>query len=172
MKKTLIISALLLSLILCACTGQTPAAGESTPGITPSPDKTESNSASNPSSSVSDELTLPILDEISKNVTVATAGSFMGAAEQAIKMLDWGMNTGLETEEIRDAATRRLSSGSADDQKALLEKLALVDDAYQKLLGNEAEGILDSIGYEGERFWGSEPVESIEAVMDAAGFRD
>ena len=116
-------------------------------------------------------LTLPILDEINETVTVGTSGSSLLAVQTAVKLLDWGMNTGLGTDEIKDAATMWLSqqSNNLDD---CLHKLSLVDDAYQKLLTNEARELLDSAGCEGMVItWGSEPVEAVEAIMQAAGLR-
>ena len=50
-------------------------------------------------------LTLPILDEIDETVTVGTAGSYMLAMQAAVKLMDWGMNTGLGTDEISEAAS-------------------------------------------------------------------
>ena len=116
-------------------------------------------------------LTLPILDEINENVTVGTSGSSLLATQMAVKLLDWGMNTGLGTDEIKDAATMWLSQqgNNLDD---CLHKLSLVDDAYQKLLTNEARELLDSAGCEDVVItWGSEPVEPVEAIMQAAGLR-
>ena len=116
-------------------------------------------------------LTLPILDEIDASVTVGTAGSSLLAVQAAVKMLDWGMNTGLGTDEISDAASTWLAARN-DDLADHLQKLALVDDAYQKLLTNEARELLDSAGCaETEITWGSDPVEPIEAIMQAAGLR-
>ena len=116
-------------------------------------------------------LTLPILDEINENVTVGTSGSSLLATQMAVKLLDWGMNTGLGTVEIKDAATMWLSQQS-NDLDDCLHKLSLVDDAYQKLLTNEARELLDSAGCETvEITWGSEPVEPVEAIMQAAGLR-
>ena len=50
--------------------------------------------------------------------------------------------------------------------------MELVDDAYQKLLTDEARELLDSIGCEDmEITWGSTPQEPVEAIMRAAGLR-
>ena len=50
-------------------------------------------------------LTLPILDEIDTSVTVGTSGSSLLAVQAAVKLLDWGENTGLGADEISDAAS-------------------------------------------------------------------
>ena len=47
-----------------------------------------------------------------------------------------------------------------------------MDEACQKLLTDEAQELLDSAGCEDvEITWGSNPVEPVEAIMQAAGLR-
>ena len=116
-------------------------------------------------------LTLPILDEIDTSVTVGTSGSSLLAVQAAVKLLDWGVNTGLGADEISDAASTWLAAKN-NDLADCLKKLELVDDAYQKLLTDEARELLDSAGCENvEITWGSDPVEPVEAIMQAAGLR-
>ena len=116
-------------------------------------------------------LTLPILDEIDTNVTVGTSGSSLLAVQTAVKLLDWGVNTGLGADEISVAASTWLAAKN-NDLTDYLKKLELVDDAYQKLLTGEARELLDSAGCEKvEITWGSDPVEPVEAIMQAAGLR-
>ena len=115
-------------------------------------------------------LTLPILDEIDRNVTIGTSGSSL-LAVQAAKLLDWGENTGLGTDEISDAASTWLAARN-NALTDCLKKLELVDEAYRKLLTDEARELLDSAGSENvEVTWGSDPVEPVEAIMQAAGLR-
>ena len=81
------------------------------------------------------------------------------------------MNTGLGADEISDAASTWLAAKN-NDLADHLKKLELVDDAYQKLLTDEARELLDSAGCEDvEITWGNDPVEAIEAIMQAAGVR-
>lgn len=116
-------------------------------------------------------LTLPILDEIDRNVTIGTSGSSLLAVQEAAKLLDWGENTGLGTDEISDAASTWLAAKN-NDLTDCLKKLELVDEAYRKLLTDEARELLDSAGCEDvEVTWGSDPVEPVEAIMQAAGLR-
>lgn len=116
-------------------------------------------------------LTLPILDEIDASVTVGASGSSLSAVQAAVKLLDWGVNTGLGADEISDAAITWLAAKS-DNLNDYLQKLELVDDAYQKLLTDEARELLDSAGCaDVEITWGSEPVEPVEAIMQVAGLR-
>ncbi len=116
-------------------------------------------------------LTLPILDEIDRNVTFGTSGSSLLAVQEAAKLLDWGENTGLGTDEISDAASTWLAARN-NTLTDCLKKLELVDEAYRKLLTDEARELLDSAGCEDvEVTWGSDPVEPVEAIMQAAGLR-
>lgn len=116
-------------------------------------------------------LTLPILDEIDQDVTLGVSGSSLRAVQAAVKLLDWGVNTGLDPEEIGEAASTWLAA-KGDDQPLCADKLALVDSAYQDLLTDRARDLMDAAGCaDTEIFWGSQPVESIEAIMQAAGLR-
>ena len=116
-------------------------------------------------------LTLPILDEIDTSVTVGTPGSSLSAVQAAVKLLDWGVSTGLGADEIGDAAST-WPAAKNNDLADCLKKLELVDDAYPKLLTDKAREQLDSAGGEKvEITWGSDPVEPIEAIMQAAGLR-
>lgn len=117
-------------------------------------------------------LELPILDEINNDVTVATAGSFMTAVRAAVDLLDWGVNTGLDPEEIREATVSWLSKQGNDAQIAFVEKLTRVDEAYQMLLEDDAEDVLYSAGVENSGYpWSDREVEAVEAIMEAAGLR-
>ena len=116
-------------------------------------------------------LTLPILEEIDRNVTIGTAGSSLLAVQEAAKLLDWGVNTGLGADEISDAASTWLAS-KTNDLTDCLKKLEQVDIAYRKLLTDDARELLDSAGCEDvEITWGSAPAAPVEAIMQAAGLR-
>lgn len=116
-------------------------------------------------------LTLPVLDEIDTSVMVGVSGSSLSAVQAAVSLLNWGTDTGLGADEIGDATSTWLASKN-DGLTEFLQKLELVDDAYQKLLTDQARDLLDSAGCETtEITWGSEPVAAVEAVMQAAGLR-
>jgi len=114
-------------------------------------------------------LTLPILDEIDTSVTITDSSLLF--VQAAVNLLDWGVNTGLGTDEISDAASTWLAARN-NDLTDCLKKLELVDEAYRKLLTDEARELLDSAGCEDvEITWGSDPVEPVEAIMQTAGLR-
>ena len=59
-----------------------------------------------------------------------------------------------------------------DDLTDCLQKLSLVEEAYQLLLGDNAWELLDTAGCaDTDVFWNGEPVEPVEAIMKAAGLR-
>ena len=65
-----------------------------------------------------------------------------------------------------------LLAAKNNDLTDCLKKLALVDKACQKLLTDEAQELLDSAGCEDvEITWGSNPIEPVEVIMQAAGLR-
>lgn len=132
----------------------------------------ETSDAPDASADVPLVLTLPIMDEIEQNVTIGTAGSSLLAVQEAAKLLDWGENTGLGTDEISEAASTWLDAKN-NDLTDCLKKLELVDEAYRKLLTDEARELLNSAGCEDvEITWGrSNPIEPVEAIMQAAGLR-
>ena len=173
MKKNVICASVLAAVLLCACSQTSPSSAVSTePSVPSSAASMESTDAPSESASDVTVLELPILDEINQTVSIGTAGSYMTAVQAATKLLDWGTNTGLDPAEIREATVNWLMDKGNDEQVTFSNKLALVDDAYQKLLSDDAEDLLSSVGLEDVNHnWGCQPVESVEAIMDAVGLR-
>ena len=172
MKKVMLVLALMAAMLLCACTAGTPAAddadkpGQGAGDVQPD----TSDDADTPNEDQTIEL--PILDELDQTVTVGTAGSSMTAVQGAVKLLDWGVGTGLGADEIQAAAEQWLAAKSDDDRAAFVEKLTNVDSMYQRLLEEGAESLLESAGCADAAYpWSDGPVDSIEAIMAAAGLR-
>lgn len=167
MKKLLLLVTMLLTLSLCACAADTPAPA---PDVTPDTPQETPNTPDTPEDGQT--VDLPILNEIDQTVRVGTSGSYMTAVQATVKLLDWGVDTGLDPEEIRAATAAWLGNMGNDAQTAFADKLALVDNAYQSLLKDGAEDLLSSAGCTDTAYpWSTEPVESIEAIMEAAGLR-
>ena len=104
-------------------------------------------------------------------MTVGTSGSSLTAVQAAVKLLTWGADTGLGASEISDAAITWLSARN-DGLEEFLQKLSLVDDACQKLMTDEAQAMMDSAGCGDTPItWGSQPLDAVEAIMQAAGLR-
>ena len=139
--------------------------------VTISADGVTCSTAPDAPANVPPVLTLPILDEIDESVTIGVSGSSLSAVQAAAKLLDWGVNTGLDVDEISEAASTWLAA-KISDLPEFLQKLEMVDDAYQNLLTGDARELLDSAGCADVAItWGSEPVAPVEAIMQAAGLR-
>lgn len=172
MKKVLLILAVLASVLLCACGAKTlPAEDESKP-VQDAGDVQPGTGDTADTPDGGQTIDLPILDQVDKTVQVGTAGSSMTAVQGAVQLLDWGVGTGLGADEIKAAAEQWLAAKDETARSEMLEKLANVDSMYQKLLQPGAESLLESAGCADAAYpWSDGPVDSIEAIMDAAGLR-
>ena len=108
-----------------------------------------------------------ILDEINTDIQPGTAGTYMNSVRVASHLLNWGVGTSMGTEEIKSQVLAWLSEKGNDEQVAFSRKLSSVYNAYQELLGSDAEELLVSAdgnisGYP----WSDSPVETIEAIID------
>ncbi len=175
MKKVMLIMAMLACVMLCACGTRTPAAdgadkpGQGTEDVQPgTPDSGDTEMTPDDGQAIE----LPVLDDIDQTVTIGTAGSSMTAVQGAVKLLDWGVGTGLGADEIKAAAEKWLAAKDETARAEFVEKLTNVDSMYQKLLQDGAESLLESAGCGDAAYpWSDAPVDSIEAVMDATGLR-
>ena len=165
----LCMAALLFAVLLAGCSVQkeTEASGdqqqetwseemENSTALSEEPDDTDTiGNADNPEDTgdignpenpedTSTALTLPILDEINSKVQIGTSGSSLIAVQAAVKLLEWGEHTGLDPEEIREAASAWLSEQTDSDREEALLKLEMVDDAYQRLLKEDARELRDA----------------------------
>ena len=171
LKKIATARLLVIILLLAVCMAGCAAPAEPNSGVPSETDAPAESDGSGAPADAPQALTLPILDEIDADVTVGTAGSSLLAVQAAVKLLDWGVNTGLDTDEISGVASVWLSAKN-EGRTECLQKLELVDEAYQKLLTDEARELLDSAGCaDVEITWGSDPVEPVEAILRAAGLR-
>ena len=155
-KKIMTTRLLAAILLLAVCMAGCAAPAEPNSGVPSETDAPAESDGSGAPTDAPQALTLPILDEIDADVAVGTAGSSLLAVQAAVKLLDWGVNTGLDTDEISGAASAWLTTKN-DDRTECLQKLELLDDAGCA---------------EVEITWGSEPVEPVEAIMRSAGLRD
>lgn len=157
-----LLAAMLLTLTACG------------PTLSPAPEEqTPAADAAGTTTEPAQSLTLPILDEIDQNVTPGVSGSSLRAVQSAAELLDWGVTTSLDPEEITATAAAWLAEKTDDQREAFTQKLMIVDNAYQQLLTDGARDLLDTAGCEDTQItWGSETVETVEAVLRAAGLRD
>lgn len=105
MKKKIICASVLAAVLLCACSQNSPSSSVASAPSVPASTASSMESLAESSSDIS-ALELPILDEINQTVSIGTAGSYMTAVQAAVKLLDWGTNTGLDPAEIREATIK------------------------------------------------------------------
>ena len=58
-------------------------------------------------------------------------------------LLDWGVGTGMTTDEIKEETVAWLSDKGNSEQVEFSNKLASVYDVYQKLFGSDAKNLLE-----------------------------
>ncbi len=108
-----------------------------------------------------------ILDEINTDIQPETTGTYMNSVRVASHLLNWGVGTNMGTKEIKSQVLTWLSKKGNDEQVAFSRKLSNVYNAYQELLGSDAEELLASAGGDMSGYpWSDSPVETIEAIID------
>ncbi len=145
-------------------------------GTTETPGTEEETTEQIPDNEQGDSnISMPVLDEIDQLVTVGTAGSYLKAVQATVKLMDWGVGTGLGADEIKDATSTWLAGKSETEQEEFLQKMEMVDDAYIKLLGtneDEVKDLLESAGCSDASYpWSDGPIDSVEAVLAGVGLR-
>ena len=146
---------------LCGCGAAAPAA-ETAAAETPSPAPVET-----PSDEAA-ELA-PILAEIRERMHPGTAGSSLTAAQLAVLLLDWSMQTDEDETQIRAAADDFLAALDDGARNEFAEQMAAVQGAAELLLGEDGEALMEDIGgTEGTLWpWTDAPQEKLDAVFDA-----
>lgn len=108
-----------------------------------------------------------VLDEINTDIQPGTTGNGLISVKVAAHLLDWGVGTGMTTDEVKKETISWLSDKGNSEQVEFSNKLASVYDAYQKLLGSDAKNLLEQAGCDDEAYpWSDAPVETIEAIVE------
>ena len=108
-----------------------------------------------------------VLDEINTEIKPGTAGSGMNSIKVAAHLLNWGVGTSMTADEIKKETINWLSDKGNSDQVEFSNKLALVYESYNKLLGSDAKQLLESAGCTDAAYpWSDSPVETIEAIVE------
>lgn len=165
-----------LTAALCACVAIQPApTPTASPADTPAPTAEptpEPTTEPAPDPTAAPSLQLPILSQIDENVQPGTAGSSLRAVQSAAALLDWGDATGLDPEEIENAAREWLDSLTDAQRTSFIEKLTLVRDTVDQLFTDNALELLADAGCENTAYpWGGAPSEAVQAVLRAAGLQ-
>lgn len=173
---------------LCACgqqkTGKTTNTGNSTEQVTTSEDNSEQTTVKDTkednteqtetkeqnelqTGSSSYEEFRGVLDEINTDIQPGTTGNEMKSIKVAAHLLNWGVETGMTTDEIKKETISWLSDKGNSEQVEFSNKLASVYDAYQKLLGPDAKELLEQAGCDDAAYsWSDAPVETIETIVE------
>lgn len=108
-----------------------------------------------------------VLDEINTDIQPETTGNYMTSIRVASHLLNWGVGTSMGTEEIKREVVEWMSEKGNDEQVNFSRKLSSVYEAYQQLLGSDAEELLVSAGCDDTGYpWSDSPVETIETIID------
>lgn len=169
-NKILLMITVIMACFLCACGQQTTVNANITENSTEQVTSDESDSGATgqlqPGESSDTELR-DILDEININIYPGTTGNGSASVQAASHLLNWGVATGMSTEEIKKETITWLSEKGNSEQVEFSNKLASVYDAYQRLLGPDAEELLEQAGCEDAAYpWSDAPVETIEAIIE------
>ena len=116
---------------------------------------------------------LMLMEGFSENLQPGTAGSSLKAVKEAVRLMDWGMETKMTEEEISKAIETYFSEKDTEFVEEYTAKLEQLDETYQLLLTEGQEGLLDSAGCTDTAYpWGGEPMEAVEIFFKLMGFRD
>ena len=108
-----------------------------------------------------------VLDEINTEIRPGTAGNGLISVKVAADLLNWGVGTSMTTDEIKKETVSWLSDKGNSEQVEFSNKLASVYDAYQKLLGPDAEDLLEQAGCDDAAYqWSDSLVETIEVILE------
>lgn len=116
----------------------------------------------------------PILTEIRERMHPGTAGSSLTAAQLAVMLLDWCVQTDWEDEQIRTAVEAFVAPMAQREGEEFALQMASVRGAVDVLLSEDGEALLGDIGgTEGTLWpWPDAPTEKLDAVFSAAGTED
>lgn len=78
------------------------------------------------------------------DIQTGTTGNEMKSIKVAAHLLNWGVETGMTTDEIKKETISWLSDKGNSEQLEFSNKLASVYDAYQKLLSADAKELLET----------------------------
>lgn len=108
-----------------------------------------------------------VLDEINTDIQPETTGNYMTSIRVASHLLNWGVGTSMGTEEIKREVVEWMSEKGNDEQVNFSKKLSSVYEAYQQLLGSDAEELLNEAGCDDAAYpWSDSPIETIETIID------
>lgn len=179
-NKLFLMISVIMVCSLCACgqleTGTTTNNGNSTEQVIASQDNSELATAEDDNMEKTEtkeqeqvqtiELT-DVLNEINTDIYPGIAGNGLNSVKVAAHLLDWGVATGMNTDEIKKETVSWLSDKGNSEQMEFSYKFASVYDAYQKLLGPDAKDLLEQAGCDDVAYpWSDASVPAIEVIVE------
>ena len=148
-----------------------PAATAAPATAAPTPESTPEVTAAPSASTVEDAEALKgLMADFAERIQPGTAGSSLKAAEQAVRLINWGISTQMTDEEISKTIGEYLAGLDNDQKEGYLLQMGLLADTYRQLLTPGQEGFLESAGCADSGYpWGSEPIPAVEAFFEATG---
>ena len=108
-----------------------------------------------------------LLDQVEENVFPGTAGSTATAVPYTAKLLDWCKSTGLSESEMISAENSWMRG---KDKEELASKFTLILETYRQLMGKDAQGLLETAGYETDSYpWPDSCTQIMTTLLSTLG---
>lgn len=117
----------------------------------------------------SEDLT-KLLEQIDDNVFPGTAGCSLTAVRYTVNLLDWCKTAGVSDTELRSIVSNWMQG---KDTVELARKFELIQDTYQRLMGDTAQDLLDSAGVETDSYpWPDSCRQVMQTILEITGAED
>ena len=108
-----------------------------------------------------------LLDQVEDNVFPGTAGCSLTAVRYTVDLLDWCKTAGVSDTELRADLTAWIQG---KDTVELARKFELVLDAYDRLMGDTAQGLLDAAGVQTDSYpWPESCRQMMQTILEVTG---
>ena len=155
-------AALVLGLSLAAC-HQTAPSSVTTVATMPESSKSTLASVQVQGGEELDKL----LDQVEDNVFPGTAGCSLTAVRYTVDLLDWCKTAGVSDTELRADLTNWVQG---KDTVELARKFELVLDAYDRLMGDTAQDLLDAAGVQTDSYpWPESCRQMMQTILEVTG---
>lgn len=116
------------------------------------------------------EELMRILDDLSENLHLGTAGSSLTSAKLAAELIVWASNTTMDKKEAAAIVAEWLQKQTPEIQKAFQEQIASVSESYGQIIRDGAADLLEAAGVEEDLSnLGTRLKELVEAVLNSGG---
>lgn len=155
-------AAILLSLTMAAC-HQTAPSSVTTVATMPESSKSTLAAVQVQGGEELDKL----LDQVEDNVFPGTAGCSLTAVRYTVNLLDWCKTAGVSDTELRADLTAWVQG---KDTVELARKFELVMDVYDRLMGDNAQDLLDTAGVQTDNYpWPESCRQMMQTILEVTG---